>query len=189
VFTAIKLTVKFNVAEIVEMSPEWVFARANSAGTTLNHATGATSAEANWSFSFSAKTGAANSKLPATVFPRPTHRASKPKADQSSRVSMGTMKAAVMYTPGGPEVFKIEERLEEAPGGEFRKGDKVASVMGGMGRQFDGSYAEYTCIAVKQVHAVHPELPWEKFGAVPEMLQTTWGSLFRRSIFRRARIC
>jgi uncharacterized protein (TIGR02246 family) len=47
VFKAIKLTVKFNVAEIVEMSSEWVFARTNSAGTTLDHATGATSAEAN----------------------------------------------------------------------------------------------------------------------------------------------
>jgi uncharacterized protein (TIGR02246 family) len=47
VFKAIKLTVKFNVAEIVEMSPEWVFARTNSAGTTLNHATGVISAEAN----------------------------------------------------------------------------------------------------------------------------------------------
>jgi uncharacterized protein (TIGR02246 family) len=47
VFKAIKLTVKFNVAEIVEMSPEWVFARTNSAGTTLNHATGTTSSELN----------------------------------------------------------------------------------------------------------------------------------------------
>ena len=47
VFKAIKLTVKFNVAEIVEMSPEWVFARTNSAGTTLDHATGAPTAEAN----------------------------------------------------------------------------------------------------------------------------------------------
>jgi uncharacterized protein (TIGR02246 family) len=47
VFKAIKLTVKFNVAEIVEMSSEWVFARTNSAGTTLDHATGATTAEAN----------------------------------------------------------------------------------------------------------------------------------------------
>jgi uncharacterized protein (TIGR02246 family) len=46
VFKAIKLTVNFNVAEIVEMSPEWVFARTNSAGTTLNHADGANSAEA-----------------------------------------------------------------------------------------------------------------------------------------------
>jgi uncharacterized protein (TIGR02246 family) len=47
VFATIKLRVKFTVAEIVEMSPEWVFARTNSAGTTLNHATGATSKEAN----------------------------------------------------------------------------------------------------------------------------------------------
>jgi len=47
VFAAIRLTVKFNVAEIVEMCPDWVFARTNSAGTTLNHFTGMTSAEAN----------------------------------------------------------------------------------------------------------------------------------------------
>ena len=47
VFKAIKLTVKFNVAEIVEMSHDWVFARTNSAGTTLNQATGATTAEGN----------------------------------------------------------------------------------------------------------------------------------------------
>jgi len=47
VFKAIKLTAKFSVAEVVEISPEWVFARTNSAGTTLNHATGATTAEGN----------------------------------------------------------------------------------------------------------------------------------------------
>jgi uncharacterized protein (TIGR02246 family) len=47
VFKAIKLTVKFEVAEIVELSPDWVFARTNSAGQTLNHATGAVSAEGN----------------------------------------------------------------------------------------------------------------------------------------------
>ena len=47
VFAAIQLTVKFQIAEIVEMSPDWVFARTNSAGTTLNHATGAISKEGN----------------------------------------------------------------------------------------------------------------------------------------------
>jgi uncharacterized protein (TIGR02246 family) len=47
VFAAIQLTVKFTIAEIVEMSPHWVFARTNSAGTTLNHATGAISKEGN----------------------------------------------------------------------------------------------------------------------------------------------
>jgi NADPH:quinone reductase-like Zn-dependent oxidoreductase len=51
--------------------------------------------------------------------------------------------------------------------------------MGGMGRQFDGSYAEYTCIPVKQVQTVRTDLLWEEFGAVPEMLQTAWGSLFK----------
>jgi uncharacterized protein (TIGR02246 family) len=47
VFAQIKLTVKFDIAEIVELSPEWVFARTNSAGKTLNHATGATTSEEN----------------------------------------------------------------------------------------------------------------------------------------------
>jgi uncharacterized protein (TIGR02246 family) len=47
VFRAIKLTVKFDIVEVVEMSPDWVFARTNSAGKTLNHATGKTSDEGN----------------------------------------------------------------------------------------------------------------------------------------------
>jgi uncharacterized protein (TIGR02246 family) len=47
VFKAIKLSVKFSVAEVVEMAPNWVFARTNSAGTTTINATGAKSAEAN----------------------------------------------------------------------------------------------------------------------------------------------
>ena len=47
VFKAIKLTVQFNVAEIVEVAPNWVFARTNSAGTIKVHATGAGGPEAN----------------------------------------------------------------------------------------------------------------------------------------------
>ncbi|MFZ3333597.1 MAG: SgcJ/EcaC family oxidoreductase [Candidatus Acidiferrales bacterium] len=47
VFKAIKLTVKFNVAEVVEVAPNWAFARTNSAGTVKIRATGQTSAEAN----------------------------------------------------------------------------------------------------------------------------------------------
>jgi uncharacterized protein (TIGR02246 family) len=47
VFKEIKLSVKFKVAEVVEMAPNWVFARTNSAGTTTINATGAKSAEAN----------------------------------------------------------------------------------------------------------------------------------------------
>jgi uncharacterized protein (TIGR02246 family) len=47
VFKAITLNVKFEIAEMVEMAPEWIFVRTNSAGTTTVHATGAKSAEGN----------------------------------------------------------------------------------------------------------------------------------------------
>ena len=47
VFKAIKLSVKFNIAEIVAIAPDWAFARTNSAGTTTINATGSKSAEAN----------------------------------------------------------------------------------------------------------------------------------------------
>jgi len=47
VFKAIKLTVQFNVAEIVEVAPNWVFARTNSAGTAKVLATGVGGPEAN----------------------------------------------------------------------------------------------------------------------------------------------
>jgi NADPH:quinone reductase-like Zn-dependent oxidoreductase len=139
---------------------------------------------------------------------------------------MPTMKAAVIYEAGGPEVLKLETRpiptpqagevllrvrafglnrselftrqglspgvsfprilgieaaglVEEAPGAEFSKGDIVATAMGGMGRKFDGGYAEYTCVPVTQVQLIRTSLPWETLGALPEMLQTAWGSLFR----------
>jgi NADPH:quinone reductase-like Zn-dependent oxidoreductase len=139
---------------------------------------------------------------------------------------MGTMKAVVIYSPGGPEALKLESRpiptpqagqvlihvkafglnrselftrqgfspdvdfprilgieavglVEDAPGGEFDKGDVVASAMGGMGRRFDGGYAEYTCPPVSQVQKIEVKLPWETLGAMPEMLETAWGSLFR----------
>jgi NADPH:quinone reductase-like Zn-dependent oxidoreductase len=80
-----------------------------------------------------------------------------------------------------PRVLGIEAVgvVESAPGSEFRKGDIVATAMGGMGRQFDGGYAEFTCVPATQVQVVKTELPWETFGAIPEMLQTAWGSLFK----------
>ncbi|MEW6438726.1 MAG: SgcJ/EcaC family oxidoreductase [Pseudomonadota bacterium] len=47
VFNTIKLTVKFEIAEIKQLSPEWVLARTNSAGTVRINATGAVIPEAN----------------------------------------------------------------------------------------------------------------------------------------------
>ncbi|MBV8424556.1 MAG: zinc-binding dehydrogenase, partial [Candidatus Eremiobacteraeota bacterium] len=79
-----------------------------------------------------------------------------------------------------PRVLGIEAvgTVAAAPGGEFTEGTIVASVMGGMGRKFDGGYAEYAVIPAKQVRAIKTNLPWETLGAVPEMLQTAWGSLY-----------
>ncbi|MCJ1284139.1 hypothetical protein MMC26_003470 [Xylographa opegraphella] len=145
---------------------------------------------------------------------------------------MSTMKAAVIYEAGGPEVLKVETRpipkpekgqvlirvkafglnrselftrqgfspnvkfprvlgieavglVEEAPGNEFQKGEMVATAMGGIGRMFDGGYAEYTCPPATQVQAIKTKIPWETFGAIPEMLQTAYGSLFRSLLLKK----
>lgn len=80
-----------------------------------------------------------------------------------------------------PRILGIEAvgTVADAPGGEFEHGQSVATVMGGMGRAFDGGYAEYTCVPAGQVRAFRRHLPWDRLGALPEMLQTAWGALFR----------
>jgi len=80
-----------------------------------------------------------------------------------------------------PRILGIEAvgLVEEAPGSEFNKGDMVATAIGGMGRNFDGGYAEYTCVPASQVQVIKTSFPWETLGALPEMLQTAWGSLFK----------
>jgi NADPH:quinone reductase-like Zn-dependent oxidoreductase len=87
------------------------------------------------------------------------------------------------HSPGVkfPRVLGIEAvgLVEDAPGNEFDIGATVATAMGGMGRQFDGGYAEFTCVPAAQVQVIATKLPWETLGAVPEMLQTAWGSLFK----------
>ena len=80
-----------------------------------------------------------------------------------------------------PRVLGIEATGEvaAAPGGEFAEGDRVATAMGGLGRAINGGYAEYTCVPASQVQKIDSQLPWEVVGAMPEMLQTAWGSLFK----------
>jgi NADPH:quinone reductase-like Zn-dependent oxidoreductase len=80
-----------------------------------------------------------------------------------------------------PRILGIEAVgvVMAAPGQEFVEGETVATAMGGLGRQFDGSYAEYTCVPASQVQVLpSTNLTWETLGALPEMLQTAWGSLF-----------
>jgi NADPH:quinone reductase len=78
-----------------------------------------------------------------------------------------------------PRILGIEATgtVADCPSGEFHVGQQVATMMGGMGRTFDGGYAEYTCVPARQVIPFSSNLDWATLGAVPEMLQTAHGSL------------
>lgn len=78
-----------------------------------------------------------------------------------------------------PRVLGIEcvGIFEDANGTNFKNGQKVAAIMGGMGRDFDGSYAEYTCVPKENVFPLETDLDWKTLGAIPEMFQTAYGSL------------
>ena len=113
----------------------------------------------------------------------------KPKnGDVLIRVKAFGLNRSELFTRQGhspnvkfPRVLGIEAvgLVEAAPGGEFHQGDIAATAMGGMGREFDGGYAEYTCVPATQVQVIKTDLAWETLGAIPEMLQTAWGSLFK----------
>lgn len=78
-----------------------------------------------------------------------------------------------------PRVLGIEcvGEVAQDPSGEFSTGQKVAAFMGGMGRDFDGSYAEYTLLPRSLLYRFESNLRWEQLGAIPEMFQTVYGSL------------
>jgi NADPH:quinone reductase-like Zn-dependent oxidoreductase len=67
--------------------------------------------------------------------------------------------------------------VDVASGTSFRPGQQVVAMMGDMGRTYDGGYAEYTLVPASNVIPIATHLPWEVVGAIPEMLQTAYGSL------------
>lgn len=78
-----------------------------------------------------------------------------------------------------PRVLGIEcvGEVELDPTGEFERGQKVAAFMGGMGRDFDGSYAAFAVLPQCLLYPFESHLSWELLGAMPEMFQTAYGSL------------
>ena len=68
--------------------------------------------------------------------------------------------------------------IEDSSDSRFQKGEKVVALMGGMGRSFDGSYAEYALLPQSHVFSVDTTLDWIKMAAVPETFFTAYGSLF-----------
>lgn len=79
-----------------------------------------------------------------------------------------------------PRILGIEctgEIAETTDPERLPRGQKVASLMGEMGRAFDGSYAEYALVPNGQIYPVAPNLPWEKLAAIPATGYTTYGSV------------
>jgi NADPH:quinone reductase-like Zn-dependent oxidoreductase len=57
------------------------------------------------------------------------------------------------------------------------EGTTVAAVMGEMGREFDGGYAEYALLPNSLLMPVTTTLPWDVLAALPETYLTAQGSL------------
>ena len=67
-------------------------------------------------------------------------------------------------------------------------GQKVISIMGEMGRAFDGGYAEYALLPNHQIYPVTTDLPWETLAALPETYYTAYGSMKNLRITEGSRI-
>lgn len=79
-------------------------------------------------------------------------------------------------TPVVPGIECVGEIADASDTG-FKEGDKVIALMGGMGRSFHGSYAEYALLPAKNVFKVDTDLDWLSLAAVPETYYTAYGSL------------
>jgi NADPH:quinone reductase-like Zn-dependent oxidoreductase len=79
-----------------------------------------------------------------------------------------------------PRVLGIEcvGTVEEtADDGAPAPGTTVAAVMGGMGRAYDGGYAEYALLPTERLMPLETHLDWPTLGALPETFLTARGSL------------
>jgi NADPH:quinone reductase-like Zn-dependent oxidoreductase len=79
-----------------------------------------------------------------------------------------------------PRIIGIEcaGEVEDPSDSSYLKGQRVVSMMGGLGRDFDGSYAEYSLIPTSQVYPVNVDIDWAELAAIPEMYYTAFASVF-----------
>jgi NADPH:quinone reductase-like Zn-dependent oxidoreductase len=67
--------------------------------------------------------------------------------------------------------------VREDPGKRFNRGTKVFAIVGGLGRNLNGSYAELVAAPRTNVVAIESDLPWEALAAIPESYATAWTAL------------
>ncbi len=85
--------------------------------------------------------------------------------------------ASYIQKPIIPGIECVGE-IADASDTAFTAGQKVIALMGGMGRSFHGSYAEYALLPAHHVFTVNTSLSWDRLAAIPETYFTAWGSLF-----------
>ncbi len=90
---------------------------------------------------------------------------------------LNEIRADYIQKPIIPGIECVGEIADPSDSG-LKQGQRVAALMGGMGRSFNGSYAEYALLPRRIVFPIGSSLPWEALGAVPETYFTAWGSLF-----------
>ncbi|WP_022869063.1 zinc-binding dehydrogenase [Schaalia vaccimaxillae] len=96
------------------------------------------------------------------------------RSEQHFRRGLGSF-GTLPRIPGLEAVGTIVALADPCVGLEI--GQQVCALMGGMGREFDGGYAQYVCAPAAITIPFTSPLLWEELGAVPEMLQTANGSI------------
>ena len=83
-----------------------------------------------------------------------------------------------------PRVLGIEcvGLVEETTRPDLKIGQQIISIMGEMGRAFDGGYAEYTLLPNEQIYPIKTELDLESLIALPETYYTAFGSFLNLKI-------
>ncbi|WP_109078214.1 zinc-binding dehydrogenase [Aggregatibacter kilianii] len=78
-----------------------------------------------------------------------------------------------------PRILGIEcvGEVTESTTSALQVGQKVISIMGEMGRAFDGSYAEYVLLPNEQIYPIETHLDWTTLAAIPETYYTAFGSM------------
>lgn len=93
---------------------------------------------------------------------------------------LGEIEAGYIKRPVILGIELVGEVAEPSDSG-LERGRRVCALMGGMGRNWDGSYAEYCLVRNDRLFTL-PEavscMPWSALAAIPETYYTAWGSLF-----------